>query len=180
MKKGLSRRNLFKYMGIGGATAVVAGCEKKPEKLIPMLVPPNDYEYTPQTAYQYMTTCCECDKACGMMITTREHRAQKAEGNPNHPINQGALCARGQASMQSLYNPDRHAYPLADGKQIPWEEGLQQFSAIIKAASGAIAYLGETKTGSNVRFVDEWLKAMGGGQRVNFDLLTRTLSLIHI
>ena len=81
MKKGLSRRNLFKYMGVGGATAVVAGCENNPEKLIPMLVPPTDYEYTPQTAYQYMTTCRECDAACGMMITTREHRAQKAEGN---------------------------------------------------------------------------------------------------
>ena len=112
MKKGLSRRNLFKYMGVGGATAVVAGCEKKPEKLIPMLVPPTDYEYTPQTAYQYMTTCRECDAACGMMVTTREHRAQKAEGNPNHPVNQGALCARGQASLQTLYNPNRHALSL--------------------------------------------------------------------
>ncbi|MDG1488360.1 MAG: molybdopterin-dependent oxidoreductase, partial [SAR324 cluster bacterium] len=173
MKKGLSRRNLFKYMGVGGATAVVAGCENNPEKLIPMLVPPTDYEYTPQTAYQYMTTCRECDAACGMMITTREHRAQKAEGNPNHPINQGTLCARGQASMQSLYNPNRHAYPLADGKQIPWEEGMQQFSAIIKAASGAIAYLGKPASGSEGRFVDEWLQAVGGGQRVNFDLLTQ-------
>ena len=173
MKKGLSRRNLFKYMGVGGATAVVAGCENNPEKLIPMLVPPTDYEYTPQTAYQYMTTCRECDAACGMMITTREHRAQKAEGNPNHPINQGTLCARGQASMQSLYNPNRHAYPLADGKQIPWKEGMQQFSAIIKAASGAIAYLGKPASGSEGRFVDEWLQAVSGGQRVNFDLLTQ-------
>ena len=173
MKKGLSRRNLFKYMGVGGATAVVAGCENNSEKLIPMLVPPTDYEYTPQTSYQYMTTCCECDAACGMMITTREHRAQKAEGNPNHPINQGTLCARGQASVQSLYNPNRHAYPLADGKQIPWEEGMQQFSAIVKAASGATVYLGKTATGSEGSFVDKWLDAIGGGQRVNFDLLTK-------
>ena len=173
MTKRLSRRNLFKYMGVGGATAVVAGCEKKPEKLIPMLVPPTDYEYTPQTAYQYMTTCRECDAACGMMITTREHRAQKAEGNPNHPINQGTLCARGQASMQSLYSPNRHAFPIADGKQIPWEEGMQQFNAIIQAASGAIAYLGKPATGSEGSFVNEWLQAVGGGERVNFDLLTQ-------
>ena len=173
MKKGLSRRNLFKYMGVGGATAVVAGCEKKPEKLIPMLVPPTDYEYTPQTAYQYMTTCRECDAACGMMVTTREHRAQKAEGNPNHPVNQGALCARGQASLQTLYNPNRHAHPLADGEQIPWEEGMQQFSAIIQAASGAIAYLGKPASGSEGDFVDEWLQAAGSGQRFKFNLLTQ-------
>ena len=56
MKKGLSRRNLFKYMGAGGAATVAAACDQKPEKLIPMLVPPTNFEYTPQTAYQYMTT----------------------------------------------------------------------------------------------------------------------------
>ena len=174
MKKGLNRRNLFKYIGAGGATAVIAGCEKKPEKLIPMLVPPTDYEYTPHTAYQYMTTCRECEAACGMMVTTRDHRAQKAEGNPNHPINQGTLCARGQASMQSLYNPNRQAYPLADGKQIPWEEGMQQFSAVIQAASGAITYLGKPAVGSEGSFVDEWLQAAGGGKRIKFNLLAQT------
>ena len=105
MKKGLSRRNLFKYMGAGGAATVAAACDQKPEKLIPMLVPPTNFEYTPQTAYQYMTTCGECDSGCGMMMTVRENRAQKAEGNPLHPINKGALCSRGQASLQTLYNP---------------------------------------------------------------------------
>ncbi|MBC8257848.1 MAG: 4Fe-4S dicluster domain-containing protein [SAR324 cluster bacterium] len=173
MKKGLSRRNLFKYVGAGSATAVVAGCENKPEKLIPMLVPPTDYEYTPQTAYQYMTTCRECDAACGMMVTTREHRAQKAEGNPNHPLNQGALCAKGQASLQTLYNPSRHAYPLADGKKIPWQEGLQQFSALTQTAAGAIAYLGKPAVGSEGDFLDEWLQAAGGGKRVDFELLSQ-------
>ena len=173
MKKGLSRRNLFKYMGAGGATAVIAGCEQKPEKLIPMLVPPTNYEYTPHTAYNYMTTCRECDAACGMMVTTREHRAQKAEGNPNHPINQGALCARGQASMQTLYNPSRIAHPLADGKQIPWDEGMKQFSALIKVSSGAIAYLGKPASGSEGEFVNEWLNSAGGGKRYKFSLLTQ-------
>lgn len=174
MKKGLNRRNLFKYVGAGGVTAVIAGCEKKPEKLIPMLIPPTDYEYTPHTAYQYMTTCRECEAACGMMVTTRDHRAQKAEGNPNHPINQGTLCARGQASMQSLYNPNRQAYPLADGKQIPWEEGMLQFSAVIQAASGAITYLGKPAVGSEGSFVDEWIQAAGGGKRIKFNLLSQT------
>ena len=173
MKKGLSRRNLFKYMGAGGATAVIAGCEQKPEKLIPMLVPPTNYEYTPHTAYNYMTTCRECDAACGMMVTTREHRAQKAEGNPNHPINQGALCAKGQASMQTLYNPSRIAHPLADGKQIPWDEGMKQFSALIKVSSGAIAYLGKPASGSEGDFVNEWLNSAGGGKRYKFSLLTQ-------
>lgn len=41
MKKGLSRRNLFKYMGVGGATAVVAGCEKKTGEADPDVGPAN-------------------------------------------------------------------------------------------------------------------------------------------
>ena len=173
MKKGLSRRDLLKYTGAGGATAVIAGCEKKPEKLIPMLVPPTNFEYTPHNAYNYMTTCRECDSACGMMITTREHRAQKAEGNPKHPISRGALCARGQASMQTLYNPSRIAHPLADGKQIPWDEAMKQFSALLKVSSGAIAYLGKPASGSEGEFIDEWLNSAGGGERYKFSLLTQ-------
>ena len=117
MNKGLSRRNLFKYMGAGGAASVAAACDQKPEKLIPMLVPPTNFEYTPQTAYQYMTTCGECDSGCGKMMTVRENRAQKAEGNPLHPINKGALCSRGQASLQTLYNPNRISKPFLHGKK---------------------------------------------------------------
>ncbi len=133
MKKGLSRRNLFKYVGAGGAATVAAACDQKPEKLIPMLVPPTNFEYTPHTAYQYMTTCTECDEGCGMMMTVRENRAQKAEGNPLHPLSQGALCARGQASLQTLYNPHRLSKPSIEGKEISWEEGLKFFAQKIKA-----------------------------------------------
>ena len=177
MKKGLSRRNLFKYMGLGGVTAVAAGCEQKPEKLIPMLVPPNDFEYTPQTAYQYMTTCRECEARCGMMVTVRENRAQKAEGNPLHPLNNGALCARGQASMQNLYNPERVAQPGSGRgdarKSVLWEDALKQFVNKVRSANGKVVYLGKPTSGSEGRFLDEWLKSVGGGSRIEFSLLNQ-------
>ena len=38
MKKGLSRRNLFKFMAAGGTSAIAAGCEQKPEKIIPLCI----------------------------------------------------------------------------------------------------------------------------------------------
>jgi anaerobic selenocysteine-containing dehydrogenase/Fe-S-cluster-containing dehydrogenase component len=177
MKKGLSRRNLFKYMGLGGVTAVAAGCEQKPEKLIPMLVPPNDFEYTPQTSYQYMTTCRECEARCGMMVTVRENRAQKAEGNPLHPLNNGALCARGQASMQNLYNPERVAQPGSGRgdarKSVSWEDALKQFVNKVRSANGKVVYLGKPTSGSEGRFLDEWLKSVGGGSRIEFSLLNQ-------
>ncbi len=174
MSKGLSRRNLFKYMGVAGATATAAGCQQKPEKLIPMLVPPTNFEYAPSEAYNYMTTCRECDAACGMMVTVREHRAQKAEGNPNHPLNQGALCARGQASMQALYNPDRLAAPSSKaGGAITWEQGLKELTQRLNTAGGQVVYLGRPETGTGKAFVAEWLQAVGGGRKVTFDLLSR-------
>ena len=36
----------------------------------------------------------------------------KLEGNPEHPLNRGALCARGQSALQGLYNPDRLRGPM--------------------------------------------------------------------
>ena len=171
MNKGLSRRNLFKYMGAGGAATVAAACDQKPEKLIPMLVPPTNFEYTPHTAYQYMSTCTECEAGCGMMVTVRENRAQKAEGNPLHPINQGALCARGQASMQTLYNPNRTSKPSLRGKAISWEEGQKRCNEKLQDASGKVVYLGKPLSGANKVFFEEWFKAIGGGKRVAFQLL---------
>ena len=170
MKRGLSRRNLFKYMGMGGATALAASCEQKPEKLIPLLLPPNEFEYTPQTAYQYMTTCQECSAGCGMMVTTREGRAQKAEGNPNHPVNRGALCAKGQASMQALYNPERLAFPQQQGVPLSWTDAIKSFSEQIQGAAGQVVYLGKPIMGSEGPFIERWLNAVGGGKRISFEV----------
>ena len=170
MKRGLSRRNLFKYMGMGGATVLAASCEQKPEKLIPLLLPPNEFEYTPQTAYQYMTTCQECSAGCGMMVTAREGRAQKAEGNPNHPVNRGALCAKGQASMQALYNPDRLALSQQSGAPLSWADAMNSFAEQLQGAAGQIAYLGKPATGSEGPFIEQWLTAVGGGKRIHFEV----------
>ena len=48
---------------------------------------------------------------CGLHVRTREGRPIKLEGNPEHPINRGALCARGQASIGRTYHPDRFRGP---------------------------------------------------------------------
>ena len=171
MKKGLSRRNLLKYTAAGGAATVATACDQRPEKLIPMLVPPTNFEYTPNTAYSYMTTCTECDGGCGMMMTVRENRAQKAEGNPLHPLSKGGLCARGQASLQTLYNPHRLSKPSLNGKNISWDESLKIFSSKIKDSKGKIIYLGRPSIGSDRSFLEKWFKAVGGGKKITYQVL---------
>ncbi|MGO8264190.1 hypothetical protein ACC763_39320, partial [Rhizobium ruizarguesonis] len=76
-------------------------------------------------ATYYASSCTECASGCGLHVRTREGRAVKLEGNPEHPINQGKLCSRGQAALQGLYNPGRLKGPMAraaNGKfqEITW------------------------------------------------------------
>ena len=126
---GIDRRNFLKLLGVS-STAPLVSCASGPvETIIPYVIQPEDV--VPGLASYYATTCRECPAGCGMLIRTREGRAVKAEGNPSHPVNAGALCARGQAALQGLYNPDRIRHPLArdaDGSlhAISWPDAQQR------------------------------------------------------
>jgi anaerobic selenocysteine-containing dehydrogenase len=80
-----------------------------------------------------------CPAGCGITVRTREGRAKKIEGNPAHPVNQGRLCALGQAGLNTLYNPDRIKTPLLrDGERgsgsfspIGWDEALTTISGVL-------------------------------------------------
>jgi anaerobic selenocysteine-containing dehydrogenase len=60
----------------------------------------------------YATVCRGCGAGCGIVVRVVEGRAKKVEGNPDHPVNRGKLCARGQALVQEQYHPDRLRGPL--------------------------------------------------------------------
>lgn len=163
---------------MGGATALLSTCDKDPvENLVPLLVPPDDY--LPGKSIYFATTCQECPANCGMMIRTREGRAVKAEGNPHHPFNRGALCATGQAALQGLYNPARIHGPFKrlNGVRhdITWNQGLQilvdQISDPGRKTSGRrILYLGRPDSGSASNLLDQWLAGIGGAERLVLDL----------
>ena len=109
----LKRRDFLKLVGVTSAAAAGAGCLEfppPPPRLYPYVTPPENV--IPGVATYYATTCRECPAGCGLHVKTREGRAIKLEGNPNHPVNQGSLCARGQAGLQGLCNPDRFSAPM--------------------------------------------------------------------
>src|SRR5438093_673697 len=94
------------------------------------------------TAYEnwYASTCRQCGAGCGIIVRVVEGRAKKVEGNPDHPLNLGKLCARGQAAVQEQYHPDRLRGPqrLAGGPQLrgrgtfsptTWEEALRDLGS---------------------------------------------------
>ena len=109
MSDGINRRFFLKLLG---ATGAAAGCSPShaPEKLIPLLNPPENM--VPGKPLFYRTACRACAAGCGVTARTREGRVVKLEGNPDDPISAGALCARGQAELQTLYSPTRLRGPL--------------------------------------------------------------------
>ena len=111
----INRRDLLQYIGAGGVGVAGGvlygeGVQRDVELLIPQVVPPEDY--SPGIATWYNTTCNQCSAGCGISVRVREGKAKKIEGNPVHPVSQGRSCARGQAGLNALYNPDRIRAPL--------------------------------------------------------------------
>lgn len=176
---GIKRRDFLKIIGVAGGTAVVTGgCSPDPvEQIIPYVIPPDDI--IPGIPKWYASTCTECPAGCGILVKNREGRAIKIEGNPLSPINSGSLCARGQAALQGLYNPDRIRGPLSrnsSGKLEPisWDNAekalLEKIQEIQKQGSGnKIVFLTNHISGSFSNLIDKWLSALGGGRHVAYE-----------
>src|SRR5512133_3795253 len=133
-KPGVKRREFLKVVGATGAATTAIGCSsERVEKLIPYLVSPD--ETVPGVSTYYATTCRECSAACGVIAETRDGRTIKLEGNPAHPLNRGALCAKGQAALQGIYNPDRFRAPMVNEggawKTISWDDAITRLSQAI-------------------------------------------------
>ncbi len=172
MSSGMDRRRFLKVLGVtGGAATALTGCStENVEKLIPYLVPPDNE--IPGLATWYASTCRECSAGCGLHVRVREGRAVKVEGNADSPINQGKLCARGQASLQGLYNPDRVRGPMArtangDFEPISWEDAIARITERLGTVpSDRIWFVTGNEAGSFDALVSEWLAAIGGNPRV--------------
>ena len=96
-----------------------------------------EYTYNGLSTY-YATTCRECAAACGLVVRTMQGRAIKVEGNANNPVNLGKTCARGQATLQGLYNPDRVENPTKQGRDSKLSKDTLEWDAAIQIVSDAL------------------------------------------
>src|SRR5213596_1951062 len=170
MTDAMNRRRFLKILGVtGGGAAALSGCGIGPEptqRLLPYLVAPDDQ--IPGVATWYATLFRSCAAGCGLRARVREGRVVKLEGNPDSPINHGRLCARGQAGLQGLYNPDRFPSPQVRGaggrlEETTWEKAIQLLSQKVADARGkGIVFVTGQETGAFAGLVDEWMRAVGG------------------
>lgn len=83
------------------------------------------------------SVCRECPAACGIRVRLIDEVPVKLEGNPKCPIARGRLCAKGQAAIESYFDPDRLTGPARRiGKRgenrwqpISWDDALQFFAS---------------------------------------------------
>lgn len=150
---------LFSASAVMGATA----CVQRPvEKAIPYVDQPVDQ--VPGVPNYYASTCNECPSACGVIVKTREGRPVKLEGGPDHPVSQGALCGIGQATLQSLYHPERLSAPqMKAGPRFldtSWEDVWERLGAAA-ATTNKIGILTRGSTGNQRGFYGEFLEKLG-------------------
>ena len=179
MTKKLSRRDFLK---VTAGAAVATGFAPAVRKIIiePFVRPPE--ETLPGKATWYASTCRQCPAGCGIIVRTINGRAKKIEGNPNHPLNRGKLCARGQAGLQVLYNPDRlkNAVLQSGGRgsskfePLYWPDALELLAQKITTLSDPtrLAFLGGLMPDHLYHLVYRWMEALGAPPPIMFDLLT--------
>jgi len=90
------------------------------------------------------TICCYCSVGCGILVSTdAKGKVINAEGDPDHPISEGALCAKGAASYQIAVNENRltkvrYRAPYSDKwKEVSWEWALDKIAANVKRSRDA-------------------------------------------
>ncbi|HTS86936.1 MAG TPA: molybdopterin-dependent oxidoreductase [Gemmatimonadales bacterium] len=186
-REGIDRRRFLSILGVTGlGAALTSGCSSEGvEKLVPYLVQSEDQ--VPGIPTWYASTCTECSAGCGLHVKTREGRAIKLEGNPDHPVNAGKLCAHGQSALQALYNPGRLKEPMArqaDGSFAPitWDQAIATLAEKLKGAAGKVAVLSGSGRGTFADFLAAWTRAQGGRvvgyQPFDFEALRSAAELV--
>lgn len=173
----ITRRDFLKVSAAGTATAILAGCDtaERWETLEPYVNAP-EQQIAGVPTY-YASTCRQCPAGCGIVATIMNGRAIKLEGNPEHPVNRGKLCARGQAGPQLLYNPDRLRSAVTQSERgtrkyepVAWNEALNTLIDAINGAEGKVAvWTGSTTSGHLVDLFARFAKSIGAPPPIRYD-----------
>lgn len=146
-----TRRSFLKLMAasLGLAGVGLSGCMRQPEeKIVPYVRQPEDV--IPGKPLFFATCTTLGGYATGLLVESHLGRPTKIEGNPEHPASRGATDVFAQASILSLYDPDRSQTVMKAGRISTWSELLTAITAelpALRARQGkGLAILTETIT----------------------------------
>ncbi len=192
----MDRRAFIKLTAVTGTSATLAGCGS-PEHHLIRFIP--DEELVPGVAEWKPSVCPLCSSGCGLSVRVMEADvetarngqsgvvrmgvAKKLEGSASHPVNQGGLCARGQAGIQVTYHPDRITQPLrrrgargsGDFDLISWDEAMDALVSKLDALAAvgrqrSLAVVSAARRSHRLALVDQFLAKFGAPAAVTFEL----------
>jgi len=142
----VSRRNFVKLMSasfvLGGLGFIGSGCRRPEEKILPFGKMPEGYVHgVPQFFATAMPTR---GGAIPLLVKSHENRPTKIEGNPEHPDSNGSTDTFAQASILSLYDPDRAQHYRQGGNTISKERALDELKTVgasLAAQGNRVAFL---------------------------------------
>jgi MoCo/4Fe-4S cofactor protein with predicted Tat translocation signal len=118
--ESVSRRGFLKVMGASMALAGMTGCVKLPlEPIVPYVRQPEDV--IPGRPMFYATAMTLGGYASPLLVESHLGRPTKIEGNPQHPASLGGTDIFAQASLLTLYDPDRSQSIVSMGDQRSWQ-----------------------------------------------------------
>ena len=127
-----NRRDFVKLMSASMAFAGIglmgSGCRKPEQKIYPFSKLPDDYVHG--SAKFYATAMPTRTGAIPLLVKSNDGRPTKIEGNPDHPDSNGSTDLFAQASILSLYDPDRAQRFASKGSDVSREAANDQLSAI--------------------------------------------------
>ena len=167
---GVSRRTFLEVLGYSSAALVLGGCHVPEQKIIPSLR--QSVEFTPGMASWFASVCGGCSAACGTLVKVRDGRPIKLEGNPDHPLTSGGLCALAHGMVFGLYDPERLRQPLIRSKPATWDQidnEIIQKLATIKQSGGNVRVLTGPITGpSSLETIQKFLSPFGDAKHITY------------
>ncbi len=120
-----NRRNFLKLSAVAATATAFGGlglgCTPKAK------IADRAAAMSPKWSKQTTSACCYCAVGCGLVVNTslKDNRAINVEGDPDHPVNEGSLCAKG-ASIWQLAENDRR--PDSVLYRAPYSSKFQKIS----------------------------------------------------
>lgn len=136
----VSRRQFFRICagGMAGTTAAVLG-------FTPSLALAESRNYKLLRAKETRNSCTYCSVGCGLLMYSLGDGAKNAkstifhiEGDPDHPVNRGALCPKGAGLLDYVHSENRLRYPeyRAPGsdkwQRISWDDAFERIAKLMK------------------------------------------------
>lgn len=180
---GISRRTFLEAIGYTTAAIALTSCVAPEQKVIPYLKQPP--ELTPGVASWYASTCGGCSAGCGVLVKVRDGRPIKLEGNPEHPLNRGGLCAVAHSMVFGLYDAERIQQPLLGGQPASWndvDDRVTRRLAEIKASGGKVRLLSNTISSPSSRAtIDRFLSQFKDAKHVVYESVSANgIRLAHL